>query len=218
MTHPTLQEIQATQGTRKDETPPWMSYAAEMEQKLDPRLEREIAEYAERRHDVKVSNHAKEILHEQQEMSDELSGQYQWVKRKEYEHVAPRIGRVMHPHQLITLLRSAGLKCWYREHPHPDKVVLVIQRKEWLDPEVGCWVQYGLMPEYSIMRFDEHDIPLDERRRGWRTCLLQLLLKEALTEEKAIEVFGEAQGPASTRYLSTLYGFRNRESRWLEAQ
>lgn len=214
MTEPTLQQVQESQGTRLQEKAPWESYAAEMGQYLDPKLAQEVADYSERRHDAKPSNQSLEQLHQQREINQELSEQYQFLKPEEYAHIAPRIGTVMHPHQFITKLRKAGVKCWFREHPQADKVVLVIKTREGLDPEVGCWVQYGLMPEYSIMRFDEYGVPLDERRRGWRTCLLQLILKDALTEEKADKAFGKASGPASGRYLSMLYGFRHRGDAW----
>lgn len=206
----------AGQGTRTSDIAPWESYDAEMAVRMDPKLAQEVADYAERRYDVKPSNQNLEELHRQKELSTELSEQYQFIKPEEYEHIAPRIGQVMHPHQLITKLRRAGLKCWFQQHPHADKVVLLIQRKEGTAPEVGCWAQYGLMPEYSIMRFDDHGVPLDERRRGWRTCLLQLILKEAITEETADKVFGHAGGPASARFLSMLYAFRNREKGWIE--
>jgi hypothetical protein len=65
------------------------------------------------------------------------------------------------------------------------------------------------MAEYSIMRFDEHHVPLDERMRGWRTCLMQLYLKEILSEETINRVFGAAEGPVSDRYNSLFYEVRN---------
>jgi hypothetical protein len=85
----------------------------------------------------------------------------------------------------------------------------MIQRKNH-EPEVGCWVQLGFAPELSIMDFDEHGIPLAEKFRGWRTCLLQLILKSAITEAKADEVFGKPKTTeAFHRYNATLQSFRN---------
>jgi hypothetical protein len=79
------------------------------------------------------------------------------------------------------------------------------------EPEVGCWVQQGVMPELSIMRFDERGIPLDERRRGWRTAILQLILKNLITETKAIQVFGRPKTTkAFSRYNAMLYEWRKR--------
>jgi hypothetical protein len=100
--------------------------------------------------------------------------------------------------------------CWYVQHPQPQKAVLLIQRGI-NEPEIACWVQQGQMPELSIMRFDERGIPLDERRRGWRTALLQLIIKGFLTEEDANTVFGRpGQSEAFNRYNMTLYEFRKR--------
>jgi hypothetical protein len=66
----------------------------------------------------------------------------------------------------------------------------------------------------SIFYFDEHGIPLNEKRRGWRTGLLQILLKGMITQAKADELFGKAPTtPAFHRYNSTLQQFRNQGGR-----
>lgn len=210
MGEPTQQEIMAGQGTRLEETPPWMSYAAEFEEKLSPKLEAEIAEYASHRHDSS-SNQNKEELHRQKEISDETAKQYQFLHPNEYADEGPRKGKIMHSSELINKLRNeCNVQCWYREHPQRGKITLMVHRSLGLvPPEVGCWVQLGFMPEYSIVRFDDHGVPLDEKYRGWRTPLLQLIIKRIITEETADRVFGKAQGPASKRYRQTLHGFRN---------
>jgi hypothetical protein len=60
------------------------------------------------------------------------------------------------------------------------------------------------------MNFDSQGIPLAEKFRGWRTGLLQLILKSAITERKADEIFGTPKKIAAFhRYNSTLQGFRN---------
>lgn len=202
------------QGTRLSEKSPWESYAAEMETPMTADLAAAVADYAERRYEEEPSNQTKEELCRQKEANDELSEQYQWIKPEEYEDIRPRIGRVMSHAEFITLLRKAKVRCWYRDHVHHDKAVLLAQKFH-EEPEVACWVQLGLMPELSIMRFDEHGVPLNERRRGWRTPLLQLILKGYITEEKANEVFGRPKSTdAYARYNRTLFGFRNRKSGW----
>lgn len=203
------EQVFTTQGTRLSEKAPWETYSASFEEKLDPKLEAEIEAYSQRRHD-KSSSQNEEELCRQKEINAEVAKEYQWVSPDEYKDAGPRIGRVLHSSEFISILRDkCKVKCWYREHPQPRKVTLIIQRNG-NEPEVGCWVQLGFMPEYTIMRFDEHGVPLDEKFRGWRTCLLQFILKGVITEAQANKYFGEAQGPASSRYLSTLHGFRNR--------
>jgi len=191
------------------EKAPWESYSATFEEKLDPQLEEAIKRYAETAHG-KTSNQNAEELCRQKEISAEVAKEYQWVTPDEYADEGPRIGKVLHSSELITLLRNkCKLRCWYRDHPQARKVTLVVQR--WAQiPEVGCWVQLGFMPEYTIMGFDDHGVPLAERYRGWRTCILQLILKGLIAEELANKVFGYAHGTVSERYLETLYGFRNR--------
>lgn len=200
------------QGTRLSQANPWDTYAAEMDTKLSKEMAAAVAEYSERVYDATAtSNQTKEEFHRQKEASDELSKEYQWLKPDEYADVAQRTGRVLHASVFLSKLRENGVKCWYAEHPQPQKVKLVVSRGNGtLPPEVACWVQFGYMPELSIMRFDEHGVPLDERRRGWRTCLLQIILKGILTEETAHRIFGRPkQTDAYARYNRLLRDFRN---------
>lgn len=204
------QEIQKLQGTRNSDVPPWMSYAAEFEEKLDPQLEAEIAEYSKHRHESSSSQN-KEELCRQKEINQEIAKEYQWLDPAEYANEEERVGRVMHSSTFINLLRKAGVRCWYRDHPQPGKVTLVVQRDDINAPEVGCWVQQGFTSELSLMYFDEHGIPTTERRRGWRTCLLQLILKSIISEDQAHESFGKPGNTAAwSRYNGLIYEFRNR--------
>jgi hypothetical protein len=212
MTQPTMQEIQAAQGTRLSETAPWESYEKELVgRQVTPELAAQIADYANKRHqDAPVSSQTKELLAENQEINEGIASQYQWLQPGDYADVEARIGKVMSHAEFITKLRQAGVSCHYRQHPHADKVTLLYTKLGVAEPEIACWAQYGQMPELSIMNFDQYGAPLAERRRGWRTCLLQIILKGILTEEKANEVFGRpGQGKAFARYNSTLQAFRN---------
>lgn len=216
---PDIQPDQLTgQGTRLSEDAPWMTYASEMTERLDPALQAEVDEYGQRRHERSSSQNEEELC-KQKELNAGIAKDYQWLTPEEYADIEPRIGRVMSHCEFIGRLRGGcDVRCWYREHPHPDKVTLLYSNAAGtLPPEVACWVQAGNMPEFSLMRFDDHGVPVDERRRGWRTCLLQLILKGIVSEQTAEEVFGQAKGPAAERYLSTLYAFRNRDNGW-EAQ
>jgi hypothetical protein len=178
-----------------------------LDENVTPELQAEIDEYAKNVHDS-TSNQNKEELARWQEQNEGLAKEYQWVEPGEYADAGARIGKVMHSSEFITGLRKAGVKCWYKTHPMPGMVTLIIQRDN-QPSEVGCWAQLGFMPELSIMNFDEHGVPLAEKYRGWRTCLLQLILKSAITETVADEIFGRPkQTPAFNRYNETLYQFR----------
>ena len=206
----TLEEIQKLQGTRNSNKPRWETYDQEMDSNPDisATLQKEIEDYATRRHDS-TSNQNKEELARFEEMNANTAKEYQWVHPEEYANEGERVGTPMHSSEFIKRLQKAGVHCWYRPHGQPRKITLMIQRNT-LPPEVGCWVQLGFMPELSIMRFDEHGIPLDEKFRGWRTCTLQLILKGAISEAKANEIFGKPKTTeAFHRYNSTLQSFRN---------
>jgi hypothetical protein len=68
-----------------------------------------------------------------------------------------------------------------------------------------------MMNEYSVIWLDAHGLPLNEKKRGWRTVLLRLIQGSFITEEQAEEVFGEpTSGPVSRRYREQIFWFRNR--------
>lgn len=208
------EEIAKLQGTRNSDKPSWQTYDEEMMGDIeDPALLAAMAEYAERVSDAKPSNQTQEELARLKEGADEQAKEYQWLSPEEYANEGDRIGHIMHSVVFLNKLRKAGVNCWYRQHPQAGKITLVVQR-EALPPEVGCWCQVGFAPELSIMRFDEHGVPLAEKYRGWRTPLLQLILKGVITEKKADEIFGKPPiTKAFHRYNSTLQRFRNAGSR-----
>lgn len=207
---PTLQEIQAVQGTRLSPENPWDSYDKEMGVNMTPELAQAVEEYSQR-HYKKPSSETQETLAEQKEINNDLAQQYQWIKPEEYADYEARIGHVIDHRELITRLRKIGLNCFYRQHVHIDKAVLWIAKYPWSDELVkGPWVQVGQMPELSMMNFDERGIPLAERRRGWRTCLLQLILGGFITEEKVNKEFGEPrQDAAFDKYNNLVRANRN---------
>jgi hypothetical protein len=180
----------------------------------DSALIEAMAEYASRVSDAEASSQTKEELARLKEGAAEQAKEYQWAHPKEYANEPDRIGHIMHSIVFLHRLKQAGVNCWYRCHPQVGKLTLVVQPKAGLEPEVGCWVQSGFMPELSTLRFDDHGVPLDEKFRGWRTGLLQCILKSYLTEKKANEIFGKpSTTPAFSRYNQTLRSFRNNGSR-----
>lgn len=70
-------------------------------------------------------------------------------------------------------------------------------------------LQYPYGPEYSIMRFNEYNVPTNEKYRGWRTALLALITADVITEEEADRAFGPAIGAASAFYKEQLFHHRH---------
>ena len=189
---------------------PWETWDEEMgDSKLSPELQEQIKRYEERRHE-KTSQQNLEELARQKESSDAASEQYCWVNKEEYEYIEPRIGHIIHSTTFLhKLINECGLNCWYAAHPLKGRLKLVVVRNG--IPETAVWLQEGFQVEYSWMNFDDHNVPLDERRRGWRTVLLQLILKGIVSERLSHKVFGKATGPASDRYNSLLHEYRNKK-------
>jgi hypothetical protein len=208
--NPTPDQVQKFQGTRNSEAAPWTTYGTE--EKLSAAQEAAIAAYAANVHNDS-SNQTKEELARWKEGNDDIAKEYQFVKPDEYNDIDARTGRIMHSSEFINILRSAGIQCWYRDHPQQGKVTLVV-KKEGQAPEVGCWCQLGFAPELSVMDFDDHGVPLAEKFRGWRTPLLQLILKKVISEDVANKFFGKPKvTTAYDRYNSTLKSFRDLEGR-----
>ena len=76
--------------------------------------------------------------------------------------------------------------------------------------EYMFYVPTGLLPEFSQYEFNDRNVMLREKQRGWRTVLLRLIKSKMITEQTAHKVFGCPDSPAASRYLRELYKFRNR--------
>lgn len=75
-------------------------------------------------------------------------------------------------------------------------------------------LQWDCGPEWSLMYFDEMDVPIRERYRGWRTALLVLITNDVLTEDEVDRAFGPVtQNEASELYRETLQSYRQRKAR-----
>jgi len=208
-----LEELAQRSATPIKEEAWWESYDQEMTPDQDPALVEAMAEYASRVSDAEASSQTKEEYCRLREASEEAAKEYQWLSPEEYKNEKERIGHIVHSIVFLNKLQKAGVKCWFRAHPQAGKITLIVQRPG-LEPEVGCWCQQGFAPELSVMRFDDHGVPLAEKYRGWRTCLLQLILKGIISEKKANEVFGKSgTTPAFARYNRTLQHYRNQGNR-----
>lgn len=70
-------------------------------------------------------------------------------------------------------------------------------------------LQYPMGPEWTVMRFDQWNVPIAELYRGWRTALLQMMLKNIITEEEVDRAFGPVVlNPASELYRQQLQSHR----------
>jgi hypothetical protein len=73
-------------------------------------------------------------------------------------------------------------------------------------------LQYPRGPEWSVMRFNEYDVPTVEKYRGWRTALLHLIQADVITEEEVDRAFGPViENPASWFYRRAIFEHRQRK-------
>ena len=73
-------------------------------------------------------------------------------------------------------------------------------------------LQYPWSQEWSLLFFNEYDVPAGERRRGWRTAMLELILKGVLTEDEVNRAFGPVPlNGVSQLYRERLFYYRKRK-------
>lgn len=186
----------------------WESYADEVVGSDTPEMQAAVDEYAKHRYEG-TSTETKEELARWEEGNRELGKQYQWVKPEEYADEAARLGRVLGYDEFISILRNkCGLRCFYREMGSPQKLALWIHKDYMTEAKCAGWVQRPFMREWEVVRFDAKGVPLDSKFRGWRTCLLDLRLKDMLTEEQINKAFGRPIGAVAARYNSVLQSVR----------
>lgn len=197
-------------GTHKDDTAPWHSYAEELCPTIkDPVLAAAVEEYAGRPHHTKTSNQVLEEEYRQKEISWSQAREYRWLKMCEYADEAARLIDPLHSTRFILKLREMGLKCWYGGEPVNGLIPLYVQRNDSSEPKFATAVQAGVMPAYSVMRFDDHGVPTNEKFRGYWTVLLRLIFDGYCTEQGVVAAFGEPRGPAGERTRMLLFNFRN---------
>lgn len=124
-----------------------------------------------------------------------------------------RIGRVMDSTDFLNKLKSLIPDLVWRQGAfEEDLSVFLMDRNEQLGYRYLWFVPKGILPEFSIHEIDERDVPIKEKRRGWRTPLLRCILSNMITETQANQVFGRpTDGLASEVYRKRLYDHRNKK-------
>ena len=144
---------------------------------------------------------------------------YHWPNQEELRQ--QREGKILHMNEFLRLFRKAtGLTAWCPEKGGMPKTLGLFVSHEGL--KIGCnhasgfphyvgFIQVPFMQEYEELYFDEYDVPLGPKRRGWRTILLRAIEQHILTERQAHEVFGPPNtGIISRRYKEYLSFLRNK--------
>jgi len=137
-----------------------------------------------------------------------------WENQDEYRGDAARIGRPMHHNDFLGVLKKLAPDLYVTSGNIPGDLALFRVFRKPIEGKNFRYLGYcptGIMPEYSLYLFDEYrDVAIKEKKRGWRTVLLRLILADMVTEEVCDRVFGPATGQASSVYRRRLYAHRNR--------
>lgn len=198
----------------------------ELEKEIDDRQSNEYIEKAEMLHEINSQLRA----------GHKWAGQIRWQGS---ENRAMRMVNPMSPKRFIEKLRLAGIKAdiepsvkkeikpdpetglprWFETEYSSALICLgrkvirgVVGLFAWVDGNYQ-YVNKLQAPggyEWTVMRFDEYDLPTNEEWHGWRTAVLALVLNRVITEDQAVKAFGRPNfSPASSYYLEQLQEFRN---------
>lgn len=102
---------------------------------------------------------------------------------------------------------------WLHENVILDRVGISawVWRNGQRTAQYSTYLQWPQGPEWSVMRFDEFDVPTSEKYRGWRTALLRLMQDEVLTEDEVNKAFGApVVNSASELYYEQLAELREK--------
>jgi hypothetical protein len=123
------------------------------------------------------------------EKVEPLLATYRQSDHKEFKDFNRRRGVSMHSSDLIFRIQKLNPHIFVQQQYNFENdwglYSSAIGRIQFLTGLPKGWLQ-----EFSYSIVDERDLPLEERR-GWRTVLIYLLMKGALTWEQVIAEFGE---------------------------
>ena len=189
---------------------------------IEPNLARIMKEVEEGRV-VSGTTQTKEEVHRLHEMNADARKESKFPDQDELKQ--RRTGRIFHMNEFIHKLKSAGLNVWYSNYSgvkSGDMLGLYAAHEGWMltdtcsahkwgEPHYVGFVQAPFMQEYEELYFDQYDVPLGPRRRGWRTIGLRLIEQKLITEEKFHEIFGAPNtGLVSRRYRQYLQYLRSK--------
>jgi hypothetical protein len=210
-------QVQFPIGTTPDQW--WKGYDAELSvpDPTDPRIRAEAEEFERRDPADRVSQETVEEYERLKEENTDAVKRYRFDQQEELRDEHMRLVNIISVFELWRRLRAIGVHVRYMTNPNAllksgmigmDCMQRVADGVIW---KYICGVQFPMMPEYSVVRFDEHELPLGEKYRGWRTVLIRLVHKGCMTEGQALDGFGrESSGPVGRRWRQSLFELRPR--------
>jgi hypothetical protein len=162
-------------------------------------------------------------------------GQERWQGK---DNEAMRTVNILTPVQFIEKLQAAGISAEMEPQLKPEqhfdengvlqrydveasnaKICLgravyrgVVALRAWVKGEFirVDKLQVPCGPEWTVVRFDEYNVPQEEKYHGWRTAVLALIIRGVITEAEAERAFGRVvENPASALYREELFKWRS---------
>lgn len=173
-----------------------------------------VAELERRGEYVKSTNQSIELAQQMFEENANAVRGNRWKNQAELAHWGSRFVNIMSQDELLRKLNEvgklAGFHAFYNDFCRDGLRGINLINKWGTKKKYLCAAQAGWMPEFSIMRFDEHFLPQNEQYRGWRTVLLRLIDEGFATESQVHQIFGKpTDGIGSRRYREELFATRN---------
>jgi hypothetical protein len=187
---------------------------------IEPHVAR-IMEEIENGPRVSGTTEMKEEVHRQHEMNEASRAESRFPNQEELKQ--RRTGRIIHMNEFLSKLKEAGLNVWYGNTEgmkgttgmycsHEGHLTEKCLEHGPMKPHYIGFVQIPFMQEYEELNFDQYNVPLGSKRRGWRTIGLRMIEHKIITEQKFHEIFGEpSSGIVSRRYREYLHYLRNKQ-------
>lgn len=109
-------------------------------------------------------------------------------------------------------------RMWVHDGGYPNAIAIHVWRQkdngqgpEYMWDYCGGFIK-GMLPEFSAVKLDQHNLPIEEAAaglRGWRSVLLGLIKNKVVTFNEVVRVFGDAQGQRSGRWNEQLQTIKN---------
>ena len=197
--------------------PTWEAYEDEF--RYADEIEERVPEIMEKFEDQRAESYSGQAAEEYwrlYEQNVESGKQYHFDNQEELK--LQRTGHIFHMNEFLRLLRNAGLNAWYTDKGGMERTLgLFVTHENHYptcshkrgEPHYVGFVQVPLMQEFEELFFDQYNIPLGSKRRGWRTVLLRMIEQRLITEDKVREIFGVPElNVISRRYLHYLQYLR----------
>jgi hypothetical protein len=152
-----------------------------------------------------------------EETDRHLQEKYRLPDHEDLKDEKTRTGQRMHSSDFIHKIKGLNSKLWVEETVTPRFGTVLNWYTTGKDEDnkeikkcLTAAFYPGWLPEFSWMEVDRADL-ITKENRGWRTVLLRLMAGGVLTLAQVIATFGDASGPASTRWHKETQRYRNQQ-------